>query len=283
MVSADDAGDDSITGPGTEGYHVRAVERTLVLLEAVASDGGRGKTLSEVARTASMAEPTTLRYLSTLVRRGYVEHEGSGERVRYRLGLGAFMLAERSIAKSDVRGVVLPRMLELRERFGETVNFAAFRQRRLVIIEVVEGRRSIRQGARVGEQDRLGSTALGKAMLAEHPDEEALALLRAEGAERLTPNTIVDEAAMLRELRSIRSRGYAVDDEESETGLRCVGVALSGRGSERYALSISGPSHLFTKEVVRAAGPVLCAAAAEVQAQLRPGGSALDRARRAPR
>ena len=148
-----------------------------------------------------MPESSALRYLATLAGRGVVEHDGNGADSRYRLGIALFSLAERALGNTDVRALALPLMQGLLDRFQETVNLAIFRQRRLVIIESLEGLRSIRQGARVGEQDRLRSTALGKAILATYADNEALALLRAEPVERLTARTITSNDAMLDELR----------------------------------------------------------------------------------
>lgn len=253
-------------------YWVRAVDRTMQLLGAVAEDGGRPKTLSEVARKAEMPEPTTLRYLATLTELGFVEHEQSGEQGRYRLGVALFALAERAIGNADIRGRALPHMQRLLERYEETVNLAVFRQRRLVIIEVLEGLRSIRQGARVGEQDRLRSTALGKAVLATYPDAEALELLRSEATVACTPRTIMKDRDMLRELKSIRTRGYAIDNEEGEVGLRCVGVAIPVHPGYAFGLSISGPSHLFTKGVANEAGPLLCSIRDKLMGQLNTNG-----------
>lgn len=261
---------DGSSGARSSQYFVRAVDRAMQLLEAVADEAGRGKTLSEVARRAAMPEPSTLRYLTTLEGRGYVEHVGTGEQGRYRLGLGVFMLAERALGNWDLRAIAMPYMQRLLDLYGETVNLAVFRQRKLVIIESLEGHRSIHQGARVGEQDLLRSTSLGKAVLALHSDEQALALLRDEEVKRSTPKTLLDDGAMLRELRTVRSRGYAIDDEESEIGLRCVGVAFRGRGDQKFGLSISGPSQLLTRDIVRKAGPVLCEVGRELTVRLNP-------------
>ena len=253
-------------------YWVRAVERTMQLLGAVAEDGGRPKTLSEVARRAGMPESSALRYLATLAELGFVEHELGGEQGRYRLGVALFSVAERAIGNPDLRGLALPHMQLLLERYEETVNLAVFRQKRLVIIEVLEGLRSIRQGARVGEQDRLRSTALGKAILATYPDEEALELLHTEPIVQCTLRTITEDKDMLRELKSIRARGYAIDDEESEVGLRCVGVAREVQPGHAFGLSVSGPSHLFTRQVAREAGPTLCSIRDKLMSQLSTNG-----------
>lgn len=262
---------------GVRQYSVRAVERTAKLLEALAEGNGRPKTLSELAQQAGMPEPSTLRYMATLTRLGLAEHQGDGSLGHYRLGIELFRLAERSVGTPDVRAIALPFMRELRDRYQETVNLAAFRQHRLVIVEALEGLRSIRQGAQVGDQDRLRSTALGKAILASYPEEEALALLHEEGPATCTPKTILTDRAMLRELRIIRDRGYAIDDEESEVGLRCVGIAFQGRRESRFGLSISGPSHLFSLAAAHDAGPVLVNIGESVALQLNPGRAALRR------
>ena len=254
----------------TDRYWVRAVDRTIQLLEVLAESAGRTKTLSEVAHLSGMPESSALRYLATLAGRGVVEHDGNGADSRYRLGIALFSLAERALGNTDVRALALPLMQGLLDRFQETVNLAIFRQRRLVIIESLEGLRSIRQGARVGEQDRLRSTALGKAVLATYADNEALALLRAEPVERLTVQSITNNATMLDELRVVRERGYAIDDEESEVGLRCVGVAITTRPGPAYAMSISGPANILSLERAHEAGPALARVGLELRTRLHP-------------
>lgn len=258
-------------------YWVRAVDRTVELLYALVEDDGRAKTLGEVANTAGMPESSALRYLATLAALGMVEHEGNGADSRYRLGLGLYSLAQAALGNLDVRALALPFMQQLVERYQETVNLAVFRQRRLVIIEALEGPRSVRQGARVGERDRLRSSALGKAILASRPDDEALAFLRWERLERLTERTIITDKAMLSELKLIRKQGYAIDDEESEVGLRCVGVAIPYQRGQDFALSISGPSHLFSLDRAHEAGAALADVAWGFAQRLQPMAAADSR------
>jgi DNA-binding IclR family transcriptional regulator len=245
------------------------VERLVALLQVLAESDGRAKTLGETANRAGMPQSSALRYLATLASTGIVEREGSGTDSRYRLGLGLFSLAARALGSSDVRALALPYMQELLERYQETVNLAIFRQRRLVIIEVLEGLRSIRQGTRVGEQDRLRSTALGKAVLAIHSDDEALELLVGEPTDTMTVRAKRTDEAMLRELDATRKRGYAIDDEESDVGLRCVGVAVPNGRGRAVALSISGPSHLFSLDVAAEAGSVLAGMTSQLEHLMR--------------
>jgi IclR family transcriptional regulator, acetate operon repressor len=251
-------------------YSVRSVERTVQLLNALADGRGRPKTLTDLAQRAGMPESSALRYLATLSQLGLVERAGAGLQGRYQLGIGLFRLAEHAVGKPDIRVIALPFLRRLLDRYRETVNLAVFRQHRLVILDALEGLSTIRHAARVGDGDRLRSTALGKAVLATFPDEEAIEFLREENLPACTPNTIMSDGDMRAEFKLIRKRGYAIDDEESEIGLRCVGVSVLGTRGNVYGLSISGPSHLFTVSLAHEAGPVLVAAREEIERKLDP-------------
>jgi DNA-binding IclR family transcriptional regulator len=80
--------------------------------------------------------------------------------------------------------------------------------------------------SRIGMSVRLHTTAIGKAILAELPDEEVLAVCRRTGLNARTPNSLVSEEDLLTHLARVRALGYAVDDEENEPGIRCVGAAV---------------------------------------------------------
>jgi DNA-binding IclR family transcriptional regulator len=234
------------TESGAAGSTVQAVERTVGLFEALAA----------LARASGLREPTAMRYLATLARTGMAERDATTG--RYRLGLRVLVLGERALGDADPRPIVRPYMEQLQRTYGETVNLAAFRDDRIVLIEVLEGIRSIKKGARVGEEDLLHSTALGKAILAQLPRERAIELLESRGLPRQTEHTITSVEAMQRDFEAIERRGYAIDDEESEIGLRCVGVAiLTHRGSPAYGLSISAPATSLSREQIPKLGAVL--------------------------
>jgi IclR family acetate operon transcriptional repressor len=246
---------------------VQAVERTVRLLDALAETGGHGATLADLARASALREPTAMRYLATLARSGLAERDATTG--RYRLGLRVLVLGERALGDVDPRPIVLPYMEQLRRSYGETVNLAAFREDRIILIEVLEGVGSIRIGAKVGEEDLLHSTALGKAILSRLPRDRALALLESRGLSRQTAHTITDVAQIERELETVSRRGYAIDDEESLDGLRCVGVAiLDRRGDPAYGLSISAPARSLSREGVPKIGAVLTAVSAKVSERL---------------
>ena len=247
---------------------LEGVERAVRVLQAL--DGGSTLTLAEVAHSTGLTEPTAQRYLTTLATHGLVERAASGG---YRLGWEMFRLGQLAVASQFPRQVVLPIMQELRDHFGETVNFALRESYDLVIVATLEGSRMVRQVARPGQREPWHASALGKAMLAHMPPEDRRTLLEHTGCQRLTPCTIVDDDQLERELEAVHTRGYAVDMQESDDDLICVGAAVMPlAATPAYALSISFLAHrLASPAALETAGEAVRAAADELSARLWPG------------
>jgi DNA-binding IclR family transcriptional regulator len=119
----------------------------------------------------------------------------------------------------------------------------------VVIVAALESAFQLHTRGDVGTRWDLHSTSLGKAILAVLPDEEAREILERRGMPAHTPLTIRDWPAMQREVKAIRERGYALDLEENEPGVRCIAVAMADhlRGSVA-AISVSGPRDRVTDE-----------------------------------
>lgn len=244
-------------------YRIEAVDRAISILEAFPDDGSL--TQADISRAVSLSEATTLRYLSTLAGRGLVERLPSG---RYCLGLPLFQLGERALG-ADPRQAALPIMQRLAAETSETVNLAIRNRDRLVLIEAVEGTRSIRRGASIGEADWWHASALGKAILSELPEQEAGEIAKSTGWPRLTPNSHTGWRKLRDDLAAVRERGYAIDDEEGEPGLRCIGAAVHSRQERaRYAVSVSGPISRLPEESLAKVGERVREAAAQISARL---------------
>jgi DNA-binding IclR family transcriptional regulator len=96
---------------------------------------------------------------------------------------------------------------------------------------------------RVGRRNPAHCTSVGKAMLAHLPDREVDEILRQRGIERRTAATLTTPAELKADLAAIRARGYAIDDEEVEEGVRCVSMAVPGHnGRPIAAITVSAPS-----------------------------------------
>ena len=248
---------------GSRAYSIASVERAFALLDTFNSVP---MTLAELSRAAGLSEATTLRYLRTLARHDIVERAEGG---RYRLGLGLFRLGQRALGDRDPRKVALPFMEQLLQRFEETVNLAFRNNDDLVIVEVLESKRSIKKGATIGDHDLWHCSSLGKAILASLPEAEVLGILERRGVDRRTARTLATLEELVAELEQVRTLGYAVDNEEAEEGLYCVGTAIfDARGEPRYALSLSGPANRFPRRTVAVIGEELRSVSAVISARL---------------
>jgi IclR family transcriptional regulator, acetate operon repressor len=223
-------------------YLVRAVARALDLLD-VLHEAPDGMSLAALAEAVGLPKSSVFRYLTTLQSHGYVQQDpGSGD---YRPGM-------RFVSSHGGRLQALserarPLLEALRDRFGETVNLAVLDGHRIAYLEILESTRAMRLAARVGDRVPVHSSALGKAICADLPDDRVVAILGAEGMPRLTANTITSVKAFLAALEEVRRRGHAVDDREHEEDGRCVAVAVPGSRIPA-AISLSAPAFRFPSE-----------------------------------
>jgi len=110
----------------------------------------------------------------------------------------------------------------------------------------------------VGAQRPIHCTALGKVLLAWLPDDERARLVSGIKFEKLTPKSIVQRTAFERELRRARVAGYAIDDEEFVTGVRCLAAPVFDQaGGVVMALGTIGPKHRMTHQRLRECRPMV--------------------------
>ena len=201
---------------------------------------------------------------------------------RYRLGLRLYELGSRAIDGLDLRGRARPYLDRLQAEFGETVFLCILDEGQVFYVEKVESQQSVRTACTVGSRAPAYCTAVGKAMLAELPEAEVAKVVRRWGLKPITANTITTASALKEELKAVRARGYAIDDEEKEEGLRCVSAAVRGHSGKLFAaMSVSGPAFRMTKERIPGVGRSVMRAANELSAELGFQGAPLEVARRA--
>ena len=112
----------------------------------------------------------------------------------------------------------------------------------MIIAKATSGR-TVDVSLRSGILVPLHCTAVGKAVLAHLSSSEVQRIIEEEGLIHSTPNTIVDLSKLEEELAEIKQQGYAIDNEEWETGIRCVAVPVfTGKNTVFGAISVSGPA-----------------------------------------
>jgi DNA-binding IclR family transcriptional regulator len=260
-------------------YRVQVLDRALAALEILANRDGECS-LVELCAEMKLHKSTVHRLAMVLEQHRLVDK--NPDTGRYRLGLRLFEFGSKAIAALDLRGRARPYLDRLQRQFGETVFFCILDDGQVFYMEKVESQQSVRTACTVGSRAPAYCTAVGKAMLAELAEGEVGDIIRRWGLKAVTPKTITTATALKAELRAVRSRGYAIDDEEKEAGLRCVSAAVRGHSGKLFAaMSVSGPSFRMTKERIPKIGHAVMQAANELSVELGYGRAPLEVVRRA--
>jgi DNA-binding IclR family transcriptional regulator len=223
-------------GAVSAGNLLGSLDRGLAVLEFIARRGEAR--LAELAQELGTSRTTMFRVLETLRGRGFAEHVAASH--TYRLGPGARSLAARA-TRSLITQLAEPVMAELRNETGETINLVGVHGGRLVYEVVLEGGYALRSLPSLGQTVSAHCSALGKAVLAFSPPAMREVLLGPEPYERFNEHTITTRSDLDLELAATRERGFAIDDEENETGLSCVAAVICGAdGRPAWAISVSG-------------------------------------------
>lgn len=243
----------------------RTLERGLALLELVAKGGGLS--LIEISRKASMSPSTALRLLDTLRSRHFVEKDN--DTGLYRVAIGAFEIGScyvRQNGMSETARIVLRRVSA---ELGQTANLAILDKSDIVYIERLEAEGPLSVRGRWGERLPAHATAAGKALLAWSWASRCDEVLGPAPFASMTARTITDRETMMTELRAIRERGWASDEEESIPGLRCIAAPVLERdGGARAAISVSMPARALLPDEEAAIVKAVCRASNRLSVML---------------
>ncbi|MFJ5553455.1 IclR family transcriptional regulator [Streptomyces sp. NPDC093225] len=223
---------------------VKSAVRTVVLLEWFAARPGL-HSLAAVQEGTGFPKSSLYMLLRTLVDLGWVETDAAG--TRYGIGVRALLVGNSYIDGDEVVAAARPALDRLSDDTTETIHLARLDGASVVYLATRQSQHFLRPFTRVGRRLPAYSTALGKALLATHTDEQVRRLLP-ERLEPVTEHTITDRERLIEELALVREQGYAVDREENTLGLRCFGVAVPYRTPARDAISCSVPGARLTPE-----------------------------------
>lgn len=257
--------------PG-RGGQVQSLQRAMRLLGLLA-DAHEGLTLGELAEMAGLPLSTTHRLLTTLQSARFVRFDPA--EALWQVGVQAFVVGSAFRRARDLQRLARPFMRPLVTACGETANLWIEDEAAAVCVTQVECPQFVRAIARPGGRARLHASAAGKVLLAWKSDAGLSAFLAGRALERLTGHTIVRPLVLRARLQEIRRRGFAVDDEESAEGVRCVAAPVFDETREVVAaLSISGPKSRLHDAAVERFAPLVRTTALEITAAF--GGRAPD-------
>lgn len=230
-----------------------SVRRAIIILEYLA-EAEKPRELAAISHDLAMNKSTLYRFLSTLEQAGYVERESKTG--RYSLGPRVVWLAAKFLETIDIRELARPTLEELSQESGETIHLAILDRDEVVYIDKIDGRQAVQMASRVGFRMPLHSTALGKVMLADLPEDQWQRYVSEIGLIPHTPNTIVEPEVFFEHLRQVRKQNYSIDAAENEESVRCVAAPIRDHtGKTIAALSISGSTITMTPEKVQSLVP----------------------------
>jgi len=220
-------------------YRVQAIDRALAIIDALAVEGELAP--SEISLRVSLHKSTIHRLLAVLERSEYVDRNPlSGQ---YSLGLRLVELGTRASARLDLCELARPILDRLMQQTGETAHIGILSHGTVVSIADSETYKTLRTPSTVGRRTPAHCSSQGKALLAEFSSLQLRAFVRSYPLKRFTRVTICRIGDLESELAKVRRNGYAIDEQEYEEGLKCIGAPVRDRtGWTVAALSIAGPS-----------------------------------------
>jgi len=231
---------------------VQTIERVATIFDVMAQNS-QGISLKELSAKVGLPKGTTHRLLSSLAYFGYVRQVSESK--NYLLGFKLVELGNRLLDQLDLRAQARPSLINLCKKTRETVHLVVLDQNEALYVDKVESDEKpggLQMVSRVGLRVPAHCSSVGKVFLAQLSDPELDTLIKEQGLRKRTETTITDPEKLKHHLKVIRQKGFAVDDEENEKGIRCVGAPIfNQQGQVIAAISISGPTVRITKKVMQ--------------------------------
>lgn len=246
---------------------VGVLSKTFRILELLESSPAP-LTLTEISARTGINKSTALRFLAHLESARYVARDSkaaysTGDKLRPANARSVFEIHLREASQAPLR--------ELWRTTQETVNLGILDGQEVLYLDCLESPHSFRLVANAGLRAVAYRTALGKAILAFLPPERRKALVETFVFQAFTPRTITSPERFRSELERVRRRGYAIDDEESVVGVRCLAAPVLDRTEQAVAaVSISGPAARIRNDQLPEFVAALRAAAEQIAARLGP-------------
>ena len=253
------------TEPSPDPYLLGSLHKGLEVIDCFARQ--ETWSLAELTAALRQSKPTIFRILHTLENFGYVEKDKATG--CYALGLRFHTLGSAAVRHEQLRWQALPPLQDLARDTGETVHVGILYDGEAICVQAVDGTRLVRMHAFVGKRTPAHASALGKVLLAHRPDSDIDALIARTGLPRFTRHTITAQAALRTALQLVRQQGWALDDEEMEIGLRCLGAPIADHtGRPCASVAVSVPASRMEPARVQELIPLVQATARRISRML---------------
>ena len=209
--------------------------------------------ISALSKRLGVSKSTVHRLATTLKAEGLLEQNPETE--HYRLGIALFTLGALVRRRMDISSEAKPLLLELRRLTNENVHLAILDNGQAVYIHDLVSTQAVRLRPHLGLSKPACCSAEGLAILAFKDDATIDQVLAGDLPQR-TPRTIADPVQIRQRLRRIAAQGYAIEDEESEIGMRCLAAPVrSADGDVVAAVGVAGPSQRLSRTAIASFAP----------------------------
>jgi IclR family transcriptional regulator, KDG regulon repressor len=233
------AGDDSETQERRERGGIQSLERAFAIIEEIARHHG-GIGLAELSKRVGLHTSTAFHLVKTMAALGYVEQVRESK--RYRVGRRLFTLAAGALDEVELVRLATPILEQLTRESGECSHFAVRSGDNVVVLTKTVGSGMFQMADPVGVMRPAHCTALGKVLLAALSPDQLDRYVASHELRPFTAKTILEPAALKREIESVRRDGIGFDDGEFDAEARCVAVPVRDfTGRVAGAIGISGP------------------------------------------
>jgi DNA-binding IclR family transcriptional regulator len=236
-------------------YTINSLDRALRILMILGERGVPMK-VSDISRKLGIDKSTAYRIITTLRTRGFVEQESDTR--KYTLGLKVLEVAALKLRSIRLVPVAKPFLEELMLRTKEAVHLGVLAEGEVMYVDSEQCSGPFNVNTVVGGRASLHSSAVGKALLAGRTIEEVNSFVAIKGLTRFTDRTIITTEDLHEHLAGVRKRGWAMDDEETYLGVRCLAAAIyDHRGNAVASIGISGPIQRITQDRVAYLGQLV--------------------------
>ena len=247
-------------------YRIHVIDRAAQILDCFGFDH-QELSVSEIGAKTNLHRSTAHRILMALEYNDLIQQ--NPENGKYRLGIKLFRLGHQAVSHLNLREICRPFLTRIMNETKETVHLAVLDEDQVLYLDKVEGPHALRMPSRVGRRIPTYCTSLGKAMLSFLDDQEVKNIFRNQVLRPYTANTVKTLSHLLTDLRMIRKRGYSVDNEEIEIGLRCVGAPIKDyTGAMVGAISVAAPSARLSSQKIHSVGKLVVTTAEEISEKL---------------
>ena len=243
-----------------------SVIKAFKIIEYLAEETN-GAALKSISKDLNIDSATAYRYLSSLRDLGYVQQ--NQKNLNYQLTTKFTWIASLVLDHIQIRALAHHKLEELASIANETVHLCVLDGTEITYIDKIDSNQPVKMRSGIGRRGRVHSTGVGKVMLAFLPEKERENLLPKLNLSSLTPNTITDPIKLCLELDRIRQRGYSIDDQEDEVGIRCVGAPIfDHNGYVIAAISITGWTITMTTDRLVDLSATLLKTSLDISAEL---------------